>query len=595
MKTSKQVIGFITSLLCIFLTVSCEKDFLDKTPDEDLTEADIFQDRGLIEDYLTATYFNLPIEFNFANDWGLNPYVGAADEMDMPFSNVFANLMNSGGWGTESVGNNPTPDIWNNAYKGLRKTNIFIKNIDDASISDSDKRSYKGEAIFLRAFYNFLLVRLYGPVPIFNEAVDPAFDFSTISRTPLVECVDLIVKDCDEAADLLSLALPENKYGRASAASALALKSRVLLYLASPLFNGNPDYQNMVNAQGNKLFPTADPNRWQIAADAAKSCIDESEAAGYKLFESSNPYLSYQQLFIVPHNSEILFSRNLAAFDRSERLTSPSSLGGWSGLCPIQNMLDDYEMVNGEQPISGYDSDGQPDINPNSGYTEVGFATEAHPEGYYPAGISNMFVDRDPRFYASINFQGQEWRGRILDFRAGAPDGQSPGPDYSTTGYLIRKFSDPNVDIIKGQFSLKAWIFFRLGEQYLNYAEALNEAQGPIADVYKYVNLIRSRVNMPALPQGLSKDEMRKKIWHERRIELAFETERYFDTRRWKIAEEELAGPIYGMNVTDRDLEGFLTRTFVENRVFVAPKHYLWPIPQSEINKNQNLVQNVGW
>ena len=162
----------------------------------------------------------------------------------------------------------------------------------------------------------------------------------------------------------------------------------------------------------------------------------------------------------------------------------------------------------------------------------------------------------------------------------------------------MRKMVNPTSDIPQNRFSLNTWVEFRLGEQYLNYAEALNEANGPVADVYKYVNAIRERSGMPALPSGLSKEQMRERIRHERRIELAFESHRYFDTRRWKIAASIDNKPIHGMNIqagTSLQDNAFYTRTVIERRVFVAPKHYLWPMQIGEIERNNNLVQNPGW
>jgi hypothetical protein len=285
-------------------------------------------------------------------------------------------------------------------------------------------------------------------------------------------------------------------------------------------------------------------------------------------------------------------------FTQLEFISSPNGMGGWSGLCPTQEMVDAYEMSNGMAPITDYNADGTPIINPASGYTESGYASADGPNGYYVAGVSNMYANREPRFYASINFNGASWRGRQIQFYRTGLDGRKGGPDYTTTGYLMRKFLDPQVDIPQGRFTLKTWIYFRLGEEYLNYAEALNEAEGPGTEVYDRVNAIRTRVGLPSLPAGLSQDEMRARIQHERRIELAFETERYFDTHRWKIAPATQGRPIHGMNIaegTSIQDNSFYKRTFVENRVFVSPKHYLWPIPQNEINRNPNLVQNPGW
>jgi hypothetical protein len=355
--------------------------------------------------------------------------------------------------------------------------------------------------------------------------------------------------------------------------------------------------------EGNNLFPTsADNGKWQVAADAAKACIDACEAGGYGLYRSvsNDPVLNYQELFVTDWNKEVLYAYNYATSDGlqgwPEKCGTPRGFGGWSVWAVSQQMIDEYEMANGQQPISGYNQDGSPIINATSGYVESGNVATAGPANRWLAGTRNMYVDRDPRFYASIHYAGAWWKTRKVEFWKTGLDGQS-GEGSSKSGYLIRKFSDPTADVMNGRYTFQTTNFFRLGEFYLNYAEALNEAQGPVADVYKYVNAIRDRAGMPVLPDGLGKEEMRARIRHERRIELAFETFRYFDAHRWKTAPVSESGPFRGLNVTAGTSisdNAFYERKVVENRVFQT-RHYLWPIPQNEINKNQNIVQNPGW
>ena len=277
-----------------------------------------------------------------------------------------------------------------------------------------------------------------------------------------------------------------------------------------------------------------------------------------------------------------------------------NSEGGWSGLCPLQELVDAYEMADGSTPITGYNADGSPVINAASGYQETGYVAAAHPKGYYPAGVRNMYVDREPRFYATVNFNGAHWRGRNLQFWYSGAEGKSKGGAelYTVTGYLLKKFRDEDTVVIRqGRFVLETWVYFRLAEIYLNYAEALNEAQGPVADVHKYVNLVRARSGLPVLAAGLTKAEMRERIRHERRVELSFETTRYFDTRRWKIAEQTNKFNMYVMNIdkgTNLQDDEFYKRTYFKRRTF-EKKHYLWPINQGTINITPTLVQNPGW
>ena len=592
MKYRSIVCTVLTTLL-LGVNTSCV-DYLEKAPDEDLTLEDVFARENYAERFLSSIYWNTPWELNFTNDWGHNPFVGAADELDYPYTNCFAYFMNNGSWTPDNV----LKDISNMAYQGIRKTNIFLENVGNVPMDESKRTGWIGEAIFLRAFFHFQLLRIYGPVHITENVIDPNADFAELyKRNTLDECVDFIATECDRAGEMLKMKEGSDRYGRVTKAACMALKCRLLLYRASPLWNGNPDYADFVDKEGVHLFPTTkDEGRWKIAADYAKQCIDEMRAAGYDLYyaPSGDPMENYRDLFVENWNQEVIWAKNVAIYDQMERAAAPLSLGGWSGLCPTQELIDAYEMEDGSTPIEGYNADGSPIINPASGYSEEGFTDVADDDGYYEAGTFNMFVDREPRFYATINYCRATWRGRKLDFRMGAPDGRTGGPDYTTTGYLMRKFLDEDgVDILNGKFVNKTWNYFRLGEIYLNYAEALNEASGPVDDVYTYVDLIRKRSGLPGLPKGLSKDEMRQRIRHERQVELALETHRYFDCNRWKISDQVKA--VHGMDINARD-DTFFKRTWVEDRVFEAPKHYLWPFHQEEVNKAPDIfVQNPGW
>ncbi|WP_262246422.1 RagB/SusD family nutrient uptake outer membrane protein [Parapedobacter soli] len=598
----KRIFLYITVFTFFLALNGCTKDFLDKTPDEDLTLDQVFAQRQYAERFLTSAYFTLHEEISFNDWWGRNPFVGASDEMEITWTYPFAHVMTSGAWSPQNIEEN----IWRFDWEGMRKVNIFLERIDQTPMSEAEKNIWKGEAYFLRAFFHFFQVRIHGPIPIMDRAATLDDDFAAIKRRPYKEVVDFIVADCDRAASLL---LPSyisgatedrTQLGRPTKSSALALKARMLLYAASPLWNGNPEYTDFTDQDGLKLFAEYDPQGWQKAADAARDVITAAEAAGYGLYTSTNndPMRNYQELFYVRHNKEVLFARNMGNWDHQERCTSPNGMGGWSGYCPTQELVDAYEMADGSTPILGYEANGQPIINPESGYRETGYAEEAHPKGYHLDQIRNMYVGREPRFYAAINYSGAFWRERRIEFWNSGLDGRSRSAvDHSVTGYLMKKFSEESVRIPQNIFTQKTWIYFRLGEQYLNYAEALNEAQGPVADVYKYVNAIRNRSGLPELPEGLTQDEMREKIRHERRIELAFETHRYFDTRRWLIAEETDNKDFYRMTVdkgTHLQDDEFYERSILKRRVF-EKKHYLWPIPQSEINKTPTIIQNPGW
>lgn len=591
-------INCLTVLMASVLLLSaCKKNFLDKVPDEDMNLDEVFKERLYAERFLTATYNYLPPEIDFAESPGRNPFVGASDDMEMTWQNRFAHVMGSGSWGPSNV----QDGHWTVGYQAIRRLNLFTEKIVGTPMDENAKKVWIGEATFLKGFFYFWMVRLYGPVPLVEKSFQPDENFAGLVRAPLVDCINYIVAQCDAAAAVLPNRVTADRQGKVTRAAALALKSRALLYLASPLWNGNPDYADFKDKEGTKLFPDYSAQRWQDAATAAKNCIDEVEKAGYKLYRSpeNDPVKNYQQLFIR-NNDEVLFAHNAGIGYHQEMCAAPNSMGGWSGYCPLQTLVDAYEMADGSTPITGYNADATPIINPASGYKETGYAATASPQGYYPAGVRNMYVNREPRFYATVNFSGSIWRGRMLEFWNSGVDGKSKGGAelYTITGYLLKKFMEESVNIAENKFTLKTWNYFRLGEQYLNYAEALNEAQGPVADVHKYVNAIRNRAGLPPLSASLNKEEMRARIWHERQIELAFETHRYFDTRRWKIADKTNAMSLYGMNITvgqSLQDDNYYKRTFIKKRVFDKGKHYLWPISQNELNKTPGLIQNPGW
>jgi len=599
------IIKTTLGILLLSLAAGCKKDYLDKAPDDDLTLNKVFGNRDYAMSFLNNIYSAEPVERRMVdNDPNGNPFVGASDEMEQMYAGSFSNSINAGSWGPSTY----TIDPWTANYVGIRKANLFIENVDKVPLDDfftSGLRSkLKGEAMFLRAYFHFLLMRVYGPVPISDHSIPFTEDMKAIRRDPIDKCAAFVAAECDKAAALLPPNITNvTDYGRPTKAVCLALKARVLLYMASPLWNGNPDYKDIKNDNGTRLFPDADAGRWQAAADAAKACIDQAESAGYGLYRSASndPVLNYQEIFFVNNNKEVLFANNPGFFNDNDVYSDPrSTYQGFTLNSITQNMVDDYEMADGTRPILGYNADYTPILNPASSYTETGFAAADDPKGNYIAGTSNMYVNREPRFYASIHFSGQPWKNSHgLQFWYKGVDGKLAGGagNYTKTGYLPKKCSDPSFTWVPLHSVLRTWILFRLGEQYLNYAEALNEAQGPVGDVYKYINLIRDRSGLPGLPTGLSKDDMRERIHHERRIELFYETQRYFDAHRWMIAEQEEGANILGLDIfsgasaTD---PAFFKRVLVEKRVF-EKKHYLWPIQQRERDKNPNLVQNYGW
>lgn len=535
----------------ISITGACKKvtSYLDKAESGGISEEQVFGNYIQTDGFLANIYATgigagdwMPV-YSFT-------YAAACDEAKCPynFSYGTVNFTN----GLISPTNNPV-DIWGATYQNIRKTNVFLAHIDNVPTSDpkqdAGKMRMKGEAYFLRAFFYQELYKRYGAVPLIDAVLNIDDDLQ-LPRNTDEEVVDFIVKDCDSAAALLPATYSADNLGRATKGAALLLKSRVLLYAASLLHN-----------------PDKKPEKWQRAADAAKAVMDLNL---YRLDDN------YKTLFHTRLSPEVIFQSTInqvwkvVANDWVRQTEPPSQGGGWGNLQPLQNIVDDYEMTNGKMitdPASGYD--------PN-----------------------NPYVNRDPRFYQSIIYNGCKWAGATINTYVGAGvDGLNYNSASTKTGYYVAKLLDENATLITSyKPGSHYWVFMRYAEALLNYAEAKNEVSGaPDQSVYDAVNQIRARknVNMPPLPAGLSKDEMRQRIRHERRIELAFETHRFWDLRRWRIGTQE--GTVaYGMRITKTGTTFKYEKFVVENRVY-QPAFDLFPIPQAEREKDQALTQNEGY
>jgi starch-binding outer membrane protein, SusD/RagB family len=586
----------ITILFTVSLFMSSCSKFLDKQPEDLITMDQVFKNRQSNLGYLANVYNHVPMythaKFTFS---------AVSDEGDFVWGDVRGQQINLGNWSPTSTQldyylgiNVGTPSL----YRGIRAASIYMARGKECTECEQQEpgrtTQYVAEARALRAYFYFLLLRQYGPIPLVTDAlaVDASVDELQIPRSSYDEVVNFIVSELDKAAaDLPNQQDPSN-YGRVDKRTCLAIKARTLLYAASPLWNGNTEYANFKNKDGKVLVnQTYDANKWKKAADAAKALIDMMPDGLYKRMVNGvfDPKASYQYLSIERWNQEIIFARNFEA-NEWEHHMSPRQVQAWNGGGVTQEMVDAYQMENGKL------------INePGSGYVEEGFSTA--PTKYTQTGTWNMWVNREPRFYATVTYNGANWVWtgatqpiKVQLYNTGS-SGYGGSHDHTNTGYLVHRFVSPTSNVQNWNNSPQHDIHFRLAEMYLNYAEALNEITPGHADIPKYVNLVRERAGIPGLPAGLSQAEMRDRIRHERRIEFAFETHRVWDTRRWKIAEQTDGGPMHGMNVaagTSFTDPAFYKRTVFETRVF-QKKHYLWPIPQSEIERNKLMVQNPGW
>lgn len=604
------------------LLTSCV-DYLDKEPDTELTLPMVFEDKTRIEGWLANVYSHVPDPYwGYARKLGwdiLSDDMTASERWRQWDWKVIPMLLGEWTPSTDWDGN-----YWARLPQLIREANIFIENVHplpEQGISATEVTYMKAEMRFMIAYYYYLLSNTYGPVPFKPNYIAPT-DFNLADlmegQRPYYEVVDWVDKELKEVAEILPAKYTEaRKYGRATSIMCLAVRARMLLFAASPLVNGNPDYANHKNKDGENLFSTtADKSKWAYAAQACKELIDAAEAAGHKLYTENNPdgtidpFMSYQNLFLTRYdegNTEILFARpGGSEYGEYEKHATPAASGGSGGLGVTQSLVDAFFTENGLP------------INDDSEYVESGFSgsdetrdntvwdTEVNGGAITKSGTYNMYCHREPRFYITVSYNNSYFtqEKRLFNFFNGSADNPHTH-DAPQNGYLIRKKISPDLNVKQGTYKYRPGIVYRLGEAYLNYAEALNESDPGNGDILVYLNKIRERAGIRQYTIGDTDDnfihvdlndqaEMRKLIRAERRVELSCEGIRYDDLRRWKEAENVLNGDFYGMNFSGRDESSFYVRTPYLKRVY--KKAYYWfPIHQSEIDKNDKLVQSPYW
>lgn len=603
--------------ISIMLLSSCE-DFLDKQEDEAMTLEKIWKLRSTTKQYWLNSMSFLPDDANGFID--SHPWLGASDEASCTYNRAYRKI----NFGTWNASNEPYYKM-SHYYKGIRECNIFMQNVDKCSdplAKPEELASWKVNSRWARAYYYFLMMRCYGPVFLLgDELLDFAANTSDLEqpRNTWEECVNYVVSEMEECAK----SLPTNwedqdSYGLPTKGACYAVISRLELYSARPLFNGNPLYKNILNPDGTALFPaTKDPKKWVQAAKSAQRILDMNK---YELYrdENNDPVQNYLGIISDEWNSEIIWSTGYKNRYIMGVHTAPTGLSGtaYGGVSPTQQQVDAYAMSNGKYPITGYDKDGNPIIDEESGYTEVGKSIFTNPVITNPTYASrnwpNMYKDREPRFYASVFWSDSYWEYKksytLISFAKGGNSNKSH--DHPKPGYMIYRYYNHHLPSDTGQWGNVVFPTFRLGEIYLNYIESVLEAEkAGISDASidhaKAIALwdeLRDRSGMTSITETYPNADTNKLIAlcrQERRIELAFENHRFFDTRTWMIAEQTDNGPMYGMN-TETPSSGNITpeefwkRTVFEKRVFKS-NHYLYPFSQRELDRNKQLVQNYGW
>lgn len=588
-----------SSLLAISIALatltSCEDmfgTFLDKEPSNELTGEEVFGDWNLMVQFHNDTYNFLRHGAGRIKDSWLDAAGDLAENSYI--SGGVRTTFNTGSYYGEA-GADELTDTWEHYYRGIRKCNMIITRIEsvpkEPSLSDTQyeeyKMNYTAEARFLRAWFYWELFLRYGPVPVVTEVLDPEGDLlSKYTTRPTVKAyvADFILNElqaCEEGLLGYDEAWKSSLAGRIGKPMARALYSRIMLYMASPRY-----------AEQSGIT-------WQQAADAAKSFID-GYGANFDLFTVTDGggntlgIEAYTNALLRTayqgQNKEVIFYRNDVAIGWDEiKNDTPVGEGGNGGLCPSQNLVDMYDMADGSSPFAEYDATGAPvysgasaaapAVNTGSGYDD------AHP-----------WADRDPRLAATVLYHGASWGNGAINVIQGQRDNPTGNTNATPTGYYVRKYIPETIlSANHSQTAYRLWTIIRYAEILLNYAEALNEVQGPCQDVYDMLDRVRRRAGITGSVADradltASQTLMRNFIRKERTVELAFEEHRVWDVRRWNVARQALARPIYGVNVS---ASGAITRKIARNRVF-EDKMYLYPIPEGEVWK-ANIDNNPGW
>lgn len=584
----------ITGLIYLTST-SCEEmfgDFLEKAPGVDVTEDTIFSSKAQVMLFLASCYeqgLHSAVSYNQYYSGSsaarneiynnLMNYSGMSDESKHSAPWWFSNQVNNG---TLLVGVN-YDYLFNQRWTAMRMLHTMIDRIDEVpDADDAFKTQVEAEVRFIRAQLNFDMFKRYGGIPLVKRRFLPdEMEAMNIRRSSVDSTVKWIIQDCDYAAANLPDSYSDAMKGRISKGAALALKSKTLLYAASPLFNSVEPYMEMSDPSNNKLicYGNYDVNRWKLAADAAKAVLDWAPSGGIHLITDQGVDKNYRYVWEKMDNAEIIFADKEAN-------------ANWDYLSPMIYLAPAWYQQQSPLPTQSFienfyeKKDGTPQTWGASG-----------------SDLNVKYSELEYRFHQTIGYNGFYWssqRGYLAIY--GTPP--SPAGAHNAkcvTGYWLKKHIPDALNTATQRYPFN-WTWYRLAEFYLNYAEALNEFNAtPPQEAYDAVNTIRTRSGQPNLPTGLSQDEFRQRVRKERAVELAFDDHRWWDILRWKVAENYVNGPMYGLQIkypvrskpiTDPTAFTY-TRYVYETRVFQR-RFYLTNFYVSEVNKGY-LVQNPGW
>ena len=656
----------VLGLLFMVALSSC--DYLDVVDDyfsDELKLDTVFAKTRYIEAYMWAAASMFPDEGNVLN----NNYTPSPLATDEGFTG-FLTSYNYNGMryvlGEITAGNMYSFNTWGNLYQIIRKCNTILTRIDEAQdMTTKERFSILGNTRFIRAYAYYNLIVDYGPPILLGDEVvesNESLAYYDRGRSTYDEAVDYVCSELDSAAQYLDTTNPLMEFGRSTRGAAYGLIARLRLIQASPLYNGGDaahttfgDWKRTSDG-AYYVSQTSDEKRWAVAAAAAKRVMDMQGSGGtmyrlhtvdadsdtpalpegvtgdpdyYKTWPDGaagiDPYRSYAEMFngesVLATNPEYVWGRKSSATISNTRMSFPQRLDGWNGMCVTQKIVDAYAMVD------GHSIDNSGSAYP---YTETGFSNGVQTFSGYRlnAGVSNMYVNREMRFYASVGFSECYWPmtsstssgyyNQTITYYYDSPNGKggvSSPNDYPVTGYVIKKFIHPS-DSWGGTNARrmdKAFPIIRYAEILLSYAEALNNLTGSYTidvdgqaqtfqrdgnEIKNAFNQVRHRAGLPGITGNEDAETIQDLIEKERMVEFLFENRRYYDVRRWGIYKETESEAIRGMNV-EGSKDVFYTKVIpntsrIGNRI-VDKKLTLMPIPLDEVRRLPSLDQNPGW
>ncbi|PSL48384.1 putative outer membrane starch-binding protein [Chitinophaga niastensis] len=612
-------------LLCLLLLQlpACKK-FLDVVPDNVATIDNAFTLRLEAEKYLFTCYSYLPND----GDLSSNPALLAGDEFWMvrPYSTSDAPWQI--GLGFQSA-NNIYMSTWNYNFQALRDCNIFLDNVDKvADMRQSEKDRWKAEVMFLKAYYHWMLLRMYGPIPIIDKNL-PISSTSEETKVPRVH-VDSVVNYITALLDSATINLPgiitdkATELGRITKPIALAIKARILVTAASPLFNGNIEYNGFRNYDGSALFnPAYDAHKWEKAATACKAAIDMCENSGMQLYkfnqlgvtlsDTLTRQMTIRNSVCEEWNPEIIWNNpNSKTYElqrQSMPRLDPARIANEISLGCIAPTMKIAEQFYSDKGVPINEDKTWDYANRYQLRTATKAEGELIQEGYQTV---SLHFNREPRFYADLAFDGAVWYMQNgifhIESKAGQWQTRKNIYDNNVTGYFAKKLVNWKYVIQEGQsihIEPYSWPVMRLADLYLLYAEALNEQSGPQPDAFKYIDLVRDRAGLKGVQTSWSnyssqpgkfqtKEGLRQIIQQERLIEFSMEGTRFWDLRRWKRSMEEMNKQVTGWDVEQSD-PIFYYRIRTLYRQTFQTRNYFWPLSSWDLLANRKLVQNFGW